>query len=44
MYKVVIYSDGEMLEVLEYAFRDEAEATAEAFDNLTDYSVVCDWE
>lgn len=45
MYKVFICADnGDLLEVLEFAYRAEAESAADAFDNLTDYRVICDWE
>lgn len=45
MYKVSIYnSEDRLLEVLEFAYISEADATAEAFENLTDYNVVRDWE
>lgn len=40
MYKIMIINyEDDVVESLEYTYREEAEATAIAFENLTDYIV-----
>lgn len=45
MYKIFIYNDeDQLLEVLEFSYKSEAESVVDAFDNLTDYRVIYNWE
>lgn len=45
MYRIIIQNaEGVMLEALHFSYLDEAESTAEAIENLTDYEVVREWE
>lgn len=45
MYTVSIYADNDtLLEQVSFSFVDEAEAAATAFENLTDYTVIREWE
>lgn len=44
MYVVTITNGDDVFEALSFSYVEEAEAVATAFENMTDYTVIREWE